>query len=95
MVEIWMPYGKTEVPISIDVENLKSIIKPRNTKDSKKIEKEEVIDKQALFNDLSGFIDQSDNVSISIECMNDFKILSFILPLTCMPGIPSLPWARR
>ncbi|MCW3974903.1 MAG: lactate racemase domain-containing protein [Candidatus Bathyarchaeota archaeon] len=80
MVEIWMPYGKTEVPISIDVENLKSIIKPKNTKDSKKIEKEEVIDKQTLFKDLSGFIDQSDNVSISIECMSDFKILSFILP---------------
>jgi nickel-dependent lactate racemase len=80
MVEIWMPYGRTEVPMSIDVENLKSIIKPRNTKDSKKIEESEVIDKQSLFKDLSGFIDQSDIVSISIECMSDFNNLSFILP---------------
>jgi nickel-dependent lactate racemase len=79
MVEIWIPYGKTEVPISIDVENLKTIIKPRNTKDSKEIEKEEALDKKNLFKDLSGFIDQTDNVSISIDCMSDFRILSFIL----------------
>ncbi len=81
MVEIWMPYGETEVPITINAENLKDTIMPWDSgglSDSKERPSESIKDRLRL-KGLCQLVDHSDSIAICIDCQDSSGILAFTL----------------
>lgn len=80
MVEIWIPYGNTQVPMSIEIENLAAEVKPRNFRaDDSDIESESTLENRKDLRKLSGLIDQNDNIVICIE--NFSPLLFSLIPI--------------
>jgi nickel-dependent lactate racemase len=77
MVEIWIPYGNTQVPMSIEIENLAAEVKPRNVRnDDSEIESESTLENRKDLRKLGELIDQNDSVVI---CIENFSPLQFSL----------------
>lgn len=75
MVEIWVPYGKTEVPVTVNVENLKGVLRPQNMKENPSNGDNDFSNMQIEFKELCELVDKSDTVSICIECTDSFEFL--------------------
>lgn len=76
MVEIWVPYGKTEVPVTVNVENLKGVLKPQNMKENPSNGDNDFSNMQIEFKELCELVDKSDKVSICIEYMDGYEFLA-------------------
>ena len=80
MVEIWIPYGNTQVPMSIEIENLAAEVKPRNIKaDDSEIASESRLGNKKDLKKLSELVDQNDSIMICIE--NFSPLLFSIIPI--------------
>jgi len=80
MVEIWIPYGNTQVPMSIEIENLAAEVKPRNFRaDDSDIESESTLENRKDLRKLGELVDQNDNIVICIE--NFSPLLFSLIPI--------------
>jgi len=77
LVEIWIPYGNTQVPMSIEIENLAAEVKPRNVRaDGSDIESENKLENRKDLRKLGELVDQNDSIVI---CVENFSPLLFSL----------------
>ena len=77
MVEIWIPYGNTQVSMSIEIENLAAEVKPRNIRaDDSYIKSENTLENRKDLEKIPTLIDQNDSIVI---CMENFNPLLFSL----------------
>ncbi|WP_455277613.1 lactate racemase domain-containing protein [[Eubacterium] cellulosolvens] len=80
MVEIWIPYGNTQVPMSIEIENLAAEVKPRNIRaDDSEIASESKFENRKDLKKLCESVDQNDKVTICIE--NFSPLLFSLIPI--------------
>jgi nickel-dependent lactate racemase len=84
MVEVWLPYGNSEVPVRIKEENLVGIFNPKETKIVENIQSEI---KKALENPigtekLSKLVSPSSKVAIIVDDFIQIPFINLILELT-------------
>jgi len=80
MVEIWIPYGNTQVSMSIEIENLVAEVKPRNiVADDSDIESESTLENRKDLRKLGELVDQNDSIVICIE--NFSPLLFSLIPI--------------
>ncbi|MEM2896401.1 MAG: nickel-dependent lactate racemase [Candidatus Bathyarchaeia archaeon] len=83
MVEVWLPYGNTEVPVRIREENLIGIFNPRETRIVENIQSEieRALEKPIGTGKLDELVDSNSKISIIVDDFTRIPFIGLILEL--------------